>query len=140
MLSSVGPDRPLVLAADDDHHILELVRLLLEQDGCEVLTAQNGTDALELARSREPRVCLLDAMMPGLDGFEVARRLAEDERTARIPVLLLTSMEPSDVAAEGFSVGAADYLQKPFRPGALCARVRAVLEATEPARPGPPSG
>jgi DNA-binding response OmpR family regulator len=135
-----APDRPLILAADDDQHILELVRLALEQDGCEVLTALNGTDALELARTRDPRVCVLDAMMPGLDGFEVARLLAEDERTAHIPVLLLTSMEPSDVAAEGFSVGAADYLQKPFRPGALCARVRAVLVAAETARPGPPSG
>jgi DNA-binding response OmpR family regulator len=131
VLSSARPDRPLVLAADDDQHILELVRLLLEQEGCEVLTALNGTDALELARRRDPRVCLLDAMMPGLDGFEVARRLADDERTARIPVILLTSMEPSDVAAEGFPVGAADYLQKPFRPGALSARVRAVLVASE---------
>jgi DNA-binding response OmpR family regulator len=123
------PAKPLVLAADDDLHILELVRLVLEQEGCDVLTALNGRDALELARQRSPRVCLLDAMMPGLDGFEVARRLAEDERTAGIPVLLLTAKEPSDVAAEGFSVGAGDYLQKPFRPGALRARVRAVLEA-----------
>ena len=119
----------MVLAADDDLHILELVRLVLEQEGCEVLTALNGRDALELARSRSPRVCLLDAMMPGLDGFEVARRLADDERTAGIPVLLLTAKEPGEVAAQGFSVGAADYLQKPFRPGALRARVRAVLEA-----------
>jgi DNA-binding response OmpR family regulator len=124
-----GVGRPLVLAADDDLHILELVRLALEQEGCEVLTAMNGRDALALARERGPRVCLLDAMMPGLDGFEVARRLADDERTAAIPVLLLTAKEPSEVAAEGFSVGAAEYLQKPFRPGALRARVRAVLEA-----------
>jgi len=126
---SEKPGRPLVLAADDDQHILELVRLALEQEGCEVLTAANGRDALELARGREPRVCLLDAMMPGLDGFEVARRLAEDVRTAGIPVLLLTAQEPSEVAAEGFPVGASEYLQKPFRPGALRARVRAVLEA-----------
>jgi len=127
--AALDPDRPLVLAADDDLHILELVRLVLEQEGCDVLTALNGRDALELARDRAPRVCLLDAMMPGLDGFEVARRLADDERTAAIPVLLLTAKEPNEVAAQGFSVGAADYLQKPFRPGALRARVRAVLEA-----------
>ncbi len=76
-----------------------------------------------------PRVCVLDAMMPGLDGFEVARRLAEDERTAAIPVLCSPPRSRSEVAAEGFSVGAAEYLQKPFRPGALRARVRAVLEA-----------
>jgi DNA-binding response OmpR family regulator len=120
--------RPLVLAADDDLHILELVRLALEQEGCNVLTAHNGTDALALARDHGPRVCVLDAMMPGLDGFDVARKLAEDDRTAAIPILMLTAKEPSDVVAEGFPVGAADYLQKPFRPGALRARVRAVLE------------
>jgi DNA-binding response OmpR family regulator len=130
-----GLDRPLILAADDDQHILELVRLALEQEGFEVVTALNGTDALELARNRGPRVCVLDAMMPGLDGFEVARRLGDDDRTANIPVLLLTSKEPHEVAAEGFSIGPADYLQKPFRPGALRARVRAVLEAAEPAKP-----
>jgi DNA-binding response OmpR family regulator len=128
-LNDLSAPKPLVLAADDDLHILELVRLVLEQEGCEVLTALNGRDALRLARDRSPRVCLLDAMMPGMNGFEVARQLAEDERTADIPVLLLTAKEPSDVAAEGFSVGAGDYLQKPFRPGALRARVRAVLEA-----------
>lgn len=120
---------PLVLAADDDLYILELVRLVLEPEGCKVLTAQNGTDALALAQDHRPRVCILDAMMPGLDGFEVARKLGEDDRTADIPVLLLTAKEPGDVAAEGFSVAAGDYLQKPFRPGALRARVRAVLEA-----------
>ena len=129
MASEFERGRPLVLAADDDAHILELVRLVLEQDGYDVLTALNGRDALELARDRLPRVCLLDAMMPELDGFEVARQLADDERTAEIPVLLLTAKEPGEVAAQGFSVGAADYLQKPFRPGALRARVRAVLEA-----------
>ena len=121
--------RPLVLAADDDQHILELVRLVLEQEGCEVLTAANGRVALELALEHRPRVCLLDAMMPGLDGFECARALAEDERTRDIPVLLLTAKEPNEVTAMGFPVGAAEYLQKPFRPGALRARVRAVLEA-----------
>jgi DNA-binding response OmpR family regulator len=123
-----APDRPLVLAADDDQHILELVRLALEQEGCEVLSAQNGTDALALARDRRPRICLLDAMMPGLDGFEVASRLAGDETTEQIPVLLLTAKDRSEVAARGFSVGAAEYLQKPFSPSALRARVRALLE------------
>jgi two-component system phosphate regulon response regulator PhoB len=109
-------------------YILELVRLVLEPE-CKVLTAQNGTDALALARDHRPRACVLDAKMPGLNGFEVARKLAEDERTADIPILMLTAKEPSDVVAEGFSVAAGDYLQKPFRPGALRARVRAVLEA-----------
>jgi DNA-binding response OmpR family regulator len=123
-----SPVRPLVLAADDDQYILELVRLALENEGCEVITAADGIAALQLAHERGPRVCVLDAMMPGLDGFEVARRLAADELTKRIPVLLLTAKDRSEVAAEGFSVGAAEYLQKPFSPGALQARVKALLE------------
>ena len=123
------PDRPLVLTADDDQHILELVRLALEQEGCEVLTAPDGAKALQLARERVPAICVLDVMMPGLNGFEVARRLAEDDATEEIPVLLLTAKDRSEVAAEGFSIGAAEYLQKPFSPSALQARVRAILES-----------
>ena len=123
-------ERPVVLAADDDQHILELVRLALEEEGCEVLTAPDGTEALRIARERLPSICVLDGMMPALDGFEVARRLSEDPETAEIPVLLLTARDREEVSARGFSVGAADYLQKPFSPGALKARVRAVLEVT----------
>lgn len=125
-----APVRPLILAADDDQYVLELVRLALEHEGCEVITAANGIAALELARERRPRICLLDAMMPGFDGFEVARRLSEDELTRRIPVLLLTAKDRSEVSARGFPVGAAEYLQKPFSPSALQARVRALLETT----------
>ena len=122
-----GRGTPLVLAADDDQHILELVRFAVEQEGCEVVTAGDGDEALRIARERRPDLCVLDAMMPGLDGFEVARRLADDSETAAIPVLLLTAKEKDEVAAEGFSVGAAEYLQKPFSPAALRARVTAVL-------------
>lgn len=118
-----------MLAADDDRHILQLVRLALEQDGCEVVTAPNGARALQLVRERRPRICILDAMMPELNGFEVARSLAEDPETAEIPILILTAKDRDEVAAEGFSVGAAEYLQKPFSPAALRARVMAVLES-----------
>ena len=120
--------RPLVLAADDDQHILELVSLALAQEGCEVVTAADGESALRLARELQPGLCILDAMMPGLDGFEVARRLAEDAATGEIPVLMLTAKDREEVAAQGLSVGAAEYLQKPFSPSALRARVKAVLE------------
>jgi two-component system, OmpR family, alkaline phosphatase synthesis response regulator PhoP len=122
-----GRRTPLVLAADDDQHILELVRFAVEQEGCEVVTAGDGEEALRLARERRPDLCVLDAMMPGLDGFEVARHLADDSETAGIPILLLTAKEKDEVAAKGFSVGAAEYLQKPFSPAALRARVTAVL-------------
>jgi DNA-binding response OmpR family regulator len=122
-----GQGRALVLAADDDQHILELVRFAVEQEGCEVVTAGDGEEALRIARERKPRVCVLDAMMPRLSGFEVARSLAEDSETADIMILLLTAKDRDEVAAEGFSVGAADYLQKPFSPAALRARIVALL-------------
>jgi DNA-binding response OmpR family regulator len=118
-----------VLVADDDQHILELVRFALEQEGCDVLAAGDGAEALQLAFEHLPQMCVLDAMMPNVDGFEAARRLAADERTSTIPVLLLTAKDRDEVAARGFSVGAAEYLQKPFSPAALQARVRAVLES-----------
>lgn len=123
-------EQPVVLVADDDQHILELVRFALEADGCEVIAAMDGAEALRLARDRLPRMCVLDAMMPYIDGFEVVRQLAGDAKTADIPVLLLTARERDEVAAQGFAVGAAEYLQKPFSPAALQARVRAVLEST----------
>ncbi|MGI8460453.1 MAG: response regulator transcription factor [Solirubrobacterales bacterium] len=122
--------RPLVLCVDDDQHILELVRLALEQEGCEVVTAADGGEALKVAAERLPQICVLDAMMPVLDGFEVARQLAEDPHTSEIPVLLLTAKDRDEVAARGFATGPAEYLQKPFSPSALRARVRAVLEAS----------
>jgi DNA-binding response OmpR family regulator len=120
-------DRPLVLVADDDQHILELVELALEDEGCAVLTATDGADAVRLAREHRPRLCVLDVMMPGMDGFEAARLLGDDERTARIPVLFLTAKERSTVTQAGFPTAAHHYLQKPFTPAALRARVIAVL-------------
>lgn len=118
---------PLVLVADDDQHILELVELALEQDGYSVLTATDGADAVRLAREHRPRLCVLDVVMPGMDGLEAARRLGEDERTARIPILFLTAKERSEITEAGFAAGAEDYLQKPFTPAALQARVLAIM-------------
>ena len=124
-------DPPLVLVADDDQHILELVELALQAEGCEVLTATDGGDAVRLAFDHRPRLCVLDVMMPGMDGFEVARRLGEDGRTSGIPILFLTAKERSSVTQAGFAAGPADYLQKPFTPAALQARVMAILSWRE---------
>ena len=120
-----------MLVADDDLHILELVRLALDHEGYAVLTASDGDEALRLAIEHRPDLCVLDVMMPGMSGFEVSRRLAEEKGMADVPVLFLTAQERDDVAAAGFAVDAGHYLQKPFSPSALRARVRAVLEAWE---------
>jgi DNA-binding response OmpR family regulator len=103
------------------------VELALAHEGYEVLAARDGDEAVRLALEHRPRLCVLDVMMPGIGGFEAARRLADDERTGDVPVIFLTAQDRSAVAAEGFPVGAAEYLQKPFSPAALRARVRAIL-------------
>jgi DNA-binding response OmpR family regulator len=118
---------PLVLVADDDEDILGLVSFRLERSGYEVAAAKDGEEALRLARKLSPALVVLDVMMPRLDGYEVARRLREDEATRGIPVILLTALAQEADVARGFESGADDYLRKPFSPQELAARVQAVL-------------
>lgn len=121
------PDRPLVLVADDDPDILDLVRYRLERSGYTVATAVDGNEAVRLAQELEPALAVLDVMMPCLNGFEVTRRLRENAVTARIPVILLTAKAQEADVQEGFAAGADDYIRKPFSPRELSARVQAVL-------------
>lgn len=117
----------LVLVADDDRDIRELVAFRLAKGGYEVITAEDGGEALELARSRQPALAVLDVMMPRLNGYEVTRALRADEATRPIPVILLTARVQESDVARGFEVGADDYLKKPFSPQELLARVHAIL-------------
>ena len=118
---------PLVLVADDDEDILGLVSFRLERSGYAVAAAKDGEEALRLARELSPALVVLDVMMPRLDGYEVTRRLRDDEATRRIPVILLTARAQEADVARGFESGADDYLRKPFSPQELAARVQAVL-------------
>jgi DNA-binding response OmpR family regulator len=118
---------PLVLVADDDEDILGLVSFRLERSGYEVAAAKDGEEALRLARELSPALVVLDVMMPRLDGYEVTRRLREDEATRGIPVILLTALAQEADVARGFESGADDYLRKPFSRQELAARVQAVL-------------
>jgi two-component system phosphate regulon response regulator PhoB len=121
--------RPVVLVADDDPDILALVRLRLERDGYEVLSAPDGETALDLALARTPDLALLDVMMPRLDGYEVARRLRRHGPTTAIPIILLTARVQEPDVELGIEAGADDYVIKPFSPQALGARVQAALGA-----------
>lgn len=118
---------PLVLAADDDTLIRELIQFRLERSGYAVVTASDGDEALRLARERLPDLVVLDVMMPGMNGYEVTRALRADEATKRIPVILLTARVQEADVAQGFEAGADDYLTKPFSPQELRARVQAIL-------------
>jgi DNA-binding response OmpR family regulator len=125
-VSELSPS-PLVLVADDDPDILDLVRYRLERSGYEVATARDGLEAVRLAGELAPSLAVLDVMMPSLNGFEVTRRLREDPATREIPVILLTARAQESDVQEGFDAGADDYIRKPFSPRELSARVQAVL-------------
>jgi DNA-binding response OmpR family regulator len=118
----------LILIADDDPDILDLVRFRLAQEGYETMTATNGEEALDLARERPPDVCVLDVMMPKLNGFEVVQAMRTEEPLSKIPVLMLTATVQGRDIERGFAVGADDYLRKPFNPQELRARVAALLK------------
>jgi DNA-binding response OmpR family regulator len=120
-------EQPLVLAADDDEDILDLVAFRLERSGYTVLVARDGEEALKLAAKELPDLAVLDVMMPKVDGFEVTRRLRADEATSRMPIILLTARSQDADVQQGFDAGADDYLRKPFSPDELRARVQAIL-------------
>ena len=120
-------EQPLVLAADDDEDILELVTFRLSRAGYTVIQAHDGQEAFDLAVEQKPDLAVLDVMMPRMDGYEVTRRLREEEATSRMPIILLTAKAQDADVDTGFDAGADDYLRKPFSPQELSARVQRIL-------------
>jgi DNA-binding response OmpR family regulator len=122
------PDRtPTILVADDEEDLRELVSYRLTRSGYQVIGAGDGQEALELAAECTPDVMVLDVMMPKLDGYELTRRVRAEASLRSIPVILLTARSQEADIDRGYEVGADDYLEKPFNPDELVARVRAVL-------------
>jgi DNA-binding response OmpR family regulator len=122
------PARGVVLVADDDRDIVDLVTFRLGRSGYEVLQAFDGQEALDLALERLPDLCVLDVTMPRLDGYEVTRRLRANQATRSMPIILLTARAQETDAEQGFDAGATDYVRKPFSPQALKSRVQVLLE------------
>ncbi|HMI28979.1 MAG TPA: response regulator [Gaiellaceae bacterium] len=119
--------RPLVLVADDDRDIRQLVAFRLERADYEVVEATDGEEAVRLVTELLPDLAVLDLMMPKLNGYEVTQAIRRHEETKRIPVILLTARVQEADVARGFEAGADDYLRKPFSPQELLARVQAIL-------------
>ena len=119
---------PVVLVVDDQEPNLRLVGTVLTQAGYEVMPALTGEQALARVKARVPDVALLDMLMPGMDGFELAERLHNDERTADVPIIFLTASNEREGLVRAFESGAVDYLTKPFVAEELVARVRTHLE------------
>ncbi len=119
--------KPLILVVDDEADLLELVCYNLASEGYRFSTAPDGETALAAVEEERPDLIILDLMLPGIDGLEVCRRLKWNDRTAAIPIIMLTAKgEEVDIVA-GLELGAEDYVTKPFSPRVLVARVRAVL-------------
>ena len=115
------------LVVDDEEDILELIRYNLEREGFQVRCSDSGEKALESIRQETPDLVVLDLMLPGIDGLEVARRLKQNQTTAFIPIVMLSAKgEESDIVT-GLELGADDYITKPFSPRILVARVKAVI-------------
>ena len=118
-------ERTRVLVVDDESNITDLVATVLRYEGFEVQTAASGRDALKAVAAFRPALVVLDIMLPDLDGFEVQRQLADNG--GKIPVVFLTAKDATEDKVRGLTMGADDYVTKPFSLEELVARVRAVL-------------
>ncbi|AKX59739.1 phosphate regulon transcriptional regulator PhoB [Thiopseudomonas alkaliphila] len=116
-----------ILIVDDEAPIREMIAVALEMAGYECLEAENAQDAHSIIVDAQPDLLLLDWMLPGTSGIELARRLKRDDLTAELPIIMLTAKGEEDNKILGLEVGADDYITKPFSPRELVARLKAVL-------------
>lgn len=129
MLSSTGVSTIRVLMVEDDERIRGSVRLALESEGFSVTESDTGEGALDTFTASPPHVVLVDIMLPGIDGFEVCRRL---RATSDVPIIMVTARNRTEDVILGLEAGADDYMTKPFDTGELCARIRALLRRAAP--------
>jgi two-component system phosphate regulon response regulator PhoB len=128
--------KPLVLVVEDEAALVTLLRYNLEREGFEVIEARDGEEALLLAKERRPDLVLLDWMLPLVSGIEVCRQLRRLPETRAVPVVMLTARGEEADKVRGLDSGADDYVTKPFSPGELVARLRALLRRSRPALDG----
>ena len=121
----IQENSPLIFVVDDDKSMRMLLRLALEQEGYQVLEAQDGAAALAAYQLQKPDAILLDAMMPGMDGFACCTKL---RTLSNVPVLMITVLDDPDSVEQAFAVGATDYITKPIHWAVLRHRLRRVLE------------
>lgn len=134
-ITAIAPvDQGIVLIVDDTPDNLAVLSDALDLAGYMVLVAMDGTSALKRMHRRRPDVVLLDAMMPGIDGFETCRRIKAQAELADIPVLFMTALSDSEHVVEGFAAGGIDYVTKPIRTDEVLARVAAHLRTARSLR------
>lgn len=120
-----------ILLVDDEQNILDLATMYLQQDGFRIITVTNGLAALDKFKAEHPALIVLDLMLPGLDGWQVCKRI---RATSDVPIIMLTARDDDVDKIVGLELGADDYMTKPFNPRELVARIKAILRRAEPKR------
>ncbi len=120
-----------ILVIDDEPMVIRMAEAALTSRGFTVVSAPNGYEGIIAARGQKPDLILLDVVMPDVDGYEVARRLRKDERTAHIPIIHLSAVGDYDKQLQAMEDGSMDYITKPIKPSELADRVEAFLDPTK---------
>jgi DNA-binding response OmpR family regulator len=121
-----GPTK--ILITEDEQELRQMLKLTMESAGYQVVTANNGREALERLNSDLPDVVLMDVMMPEMNGFDAMRKIKENPSTAHIPVVMLTALDDDASTAKGWKMGTSLYLKKPFVPGQLISYIQLILD------------
>ena len=119
-----------ILVVDDEEHIQELIKFNLEKNGYKVICADNGIDAIKLAKEQLPQLMLLDLMLPGMDGLDVCKEIRKDSSMSNMPIIMITAKAEEIDKIIGLELGADDYITKPFSVRELVARIKAILRRT----------
>ena len=117
-----------ILVVDDEPYMLEILQARLESNGYSVITAINGEDCLKKAGEDKPDLVLMDILLPGMSGFEVAKRLKENDLTKNIPIIMVTALIGEDAIAKGLKSGATYFISKPFDSQELLTEIKTVIE------------
>ena len=121
----MSDNRNKILIAEDDRDIIDLLRLYLEKEGYEVLSAEDGLVAMDLLQDEKPDLVICDIMMPGMNGFDLIKKVRESENN--VPIIVLSAKNQDEDKIRGLDIGADDYMTKPFNPLEIVAHVRAAL-------------